>query len=621
MDISQEILSNITVYMKYAKYLPEKQRRETWEELVTRNKEMHQRKFPDLTEEIEHVYKLVYEKKVLPSMRCLQFSEKPIEINPVRAYNCSYTAVDHPKVFSEIMFLLLCGTGVGYSVQKHHVAKLPVIRKPQPDRAYGTRRFLVPDSIEGWADAIDMLIQSFFKGGPDIVFDFRDIRPKGTLLKTSGGKAPGPEPLKICLRQIKSILNEKRDGDQLLPIEVHDIMCHLADAVLAGGVRRSAMISLFSIDDEDMISCKSGSWWENNPQRGRANNSAVIVRHMIDENTFLKLWKRIEASGAGEPGLFFTHDPEIGTNPCCEISLNSQQFCNLTEINGGIIESQEKLEQAARAAAFIGTLQASYTDFHYLRPGWKRQTEKEALLGIGITGIGAGKVQKLNLEEAANIAVEENKRIAELIGINPAARVTTIKPSGTSSLVLGTSSGIHAYHSPFYLRRIRVGKNEDIYYYLYVNHTELVEDEFFKPHQQAVITIPQKAPKEAIFRTESALDLLERVKDFHIRWVKPGHVSGVNSHNVSATVSIKPDEWDEVGKWMWENRNHYNGLSVLPYSDHTYKQAPFEECDEETYERLFKSLQNVDLTKIVEMGDNTNLSGEAACAGGNCEIV
>lgn len=621
MDISQEILSSITIYMKYAKYLPEKQRRETWEELVSRNKEMHQRKFPDLTEEIEKAYKFVYEKKVLPSMRGLQFGGKAIEMNPVRSFNCSYLPIDHPKSFSEVMFLFLCGTGVGWSVQKHHIEQLPVIRKPQPYRPYGTRRYLIADSIEGWSDAVDVLIQSFFKGGPDIVFDFRDIRPKGALLKTSGGKAPGPEPLKIALRQVKSILNEKKDGDLLKPIEVHDILCFLADAVLSGGIRRSSAISIFSVDDEDMISCKSGSWWEDNPQRGRANNSAVLLRHLVDEKTFFDLWKRIEASGAGEPGFWFSNDKNAGCNPCNEASLRPFQFCNLCDINVSNLTSQQDLENRARVASFIGTLQASYTDFHYLRPIWKKTTEKDALLGIGMTGIASGEVLKYDTKTAALIANQENERVAKIIGINKSARVNVVKPSGTSSLVLGCSSGIHAYHSPFYLRRIRVGKDEDIYHYLYVNHTDLVEDEFFKPHQQAVIIVPQKAPANAITRTENALDLLERVKKIYNEWIVPGHNDGSNTHNVSATISIKPDEWERAGEWMWENRNHYNGLSVLPYSDHTYKQAPFEECDEETYEKLFKTLQAVDLTKIVEMGDNTNLTGESACAGGKCEII
>jgi ribonucleoside-diphosphate reductase alpha chain len=617
MDLSQKILSDITVFMKYAKYNKDLGRRETWEELVTRNKNMHIDKYPNLGEEIEAAYKFVYDKKVLPSMRSLQFGGKPIEISPNRIYNCGYLPVDDWRAFGEILFLLLGGTGIGFSVQKHHVEKLPEIRKPRQDRK---RRFLVGDSIEGWADAVKVLMRSYFEGTSTIEFDFSDIRPKGAKLVTSGGKAPGPEPLRLCVSQIKSILNEKEDGDQLEPIEVHDIVCHIADAVLAGGIRRAALISLFSADDEEMISCKAGNWWEKNPHRARANNSAVLVRHRVNKSFFMKLWDRIQNSNSGEPGIYFTNDKDWGTNPCCEIGLKPFQFCNLCEVNVSNIESQEDLNQRVKAAAFIGTLQASYTDFHYLRPIWRRTTEKEALLGVGLTGIGSGLAQQMDMEEAAGFAKEENKRVAKLLGIKKASRVTTIKPSGTSSLVLGCSSGIHAWHSEYYVRRIRVGKNEDIYHYLAINHPELVEDEYFRPHDTAVISVPQKAPENAILRTETSISLLERVKWFSQNWVKKGHLKGNNTHNISATVSLKEFEWDNAGEWMWSNREHYNGLSVLPYDGGTYKQAPFEDCTEVEYNRMMESLKDVDLTKIVEVDDNTNLSGEIACAGGACEV-
>jgi len=619
MNISQKILSDITVHMKYAKYNPELNRRETWEELVTRNKEMHQKKYPKIKNEIEEVYKMVYDKKILPSMRSLQFGGKPIEISPNRVYNCAYMPVDHTDAFAETMFLLLGGTGVGFSVQKHHVDKLPEIRKPNPKR---TRRYLIGDSIEGWADAVKVLVESYLGTKSSTpIFDYSDIRQKGALLVTSGGKAPGPQPLKDCIHHITKVLNSKQDGDKLSPIETHDIICHIADAVLAGGIRRAALISLFSADDDEMISCKSGSWWEKNPQRGRANNSAVLLRHKVTQEYFMELWKRIELSGAGEPGIYLSNDKDWGTNPCCEIGLRPYQFCNLCEVNASDIESQEDLEKRARGAAFIGTLQAGYTDFHYLRDVWKRTTEKDALIGVGMTGIGSGVVLGYDMKSAAKAVKDENERVANLIGINKAARTTTVKPSGTSSLVLGTSSGIHAWHNDYYLRRIRVGKNEAIYNYLSENHPELIEDEFFRPHDTAVITIPQKAPEGSILRYESVFQMLERVKKVSQEWVKSGHRGGQNTHNVSATVSIKKEEWDLVGDWMWKNRKFYNGLSVLPYSEHTYTQAPFEDCDEETFEKLVTTLKNVDLTKVVELQDNTDLSGEIACAGGACEII
>jgi len=611
------ILSDITVFMKYAKYNETLGRRETWDEIVTRNKEMHQKKYPELKLEIERVYKLVYDKKILPSMRSLQFGGKPIEISPNRVYNCAFIPIDDWRAFGETLFLLLGGTGVGYSVQKHHTEKLPEIRKPRKDR---TKRFLISDSIEGWADAVKYLMKSYFTGGAEINFDFSDIRPKGAKLVTSGGKAPGPEPLKICIRQIKSILNEKEDGEQLSSIETHDIICHIADAVLAGGIRRAALISLFSADDEEMISCKFGKWWETNPQRGRANNSAVLLRHQVKKSFFMDLWKKIELSNSGEPGIYLSNDKEWGTNPCCEIGLRPFQFCNLCEVNVSNIESQEDLEERTAAAAFIGTLQAGYTDFHYLRSVWKRTTEKDALLGVGLTGIGSGKAQQYDLKAAAQSAIDENKRIASLLGIKPAARVTTIKPAGTSSLTLGCSSGIHAWHNDYYIRRLRVGKNEAIYSYLSKWHPELVEDEYFRPHDTAVISIPQKAPEGAMLRHEDALDLLERVKWFNQNWVQPGHKKGQNTHNISATVSVKEDEWETVGEWMWKNREHFNGLSILPYDGGTYVQAPFEDCDKNVYETMLKSLKSVDLRFVVEDDDNTNLSGELACAGGACEV-
>ena len=619
MDASQKILSDLTVYMKYAKYVPELNRRETWEELVTRNMNMHIKKYPNLESEIRMVYEVfVKTKKVLPSMRSMQFGGRPIEISPNRIYNCAYLPIDHLDAFSESMFLLLGGTGVGYSVQRHHVEKLPEVRKPNPNR---TRRFLVGDSIEGWADAIKVLMKSYF--GENLStpeFDFSDIRPKGARLITSGGKAPGPQPLKDCIHQLKKILDAKKEGEKLTPIEAHDMICHIADAVLSGGIRRAALISLFSADDSEMISCKSGTWWEQNPQRGRANNSATLVRHKITKDFFMDLWKRVEASGAGEPGIYFTNDKDWGTNPCCEIALRPNQFCNLCEVNVSDIESQVDLNARVKAAAFIGTLQAGYTDFHYLRDIWRRTTEKDALIGVSMTGIGSGVVLGYDMTEAAKIVKEENARVAEMIGINKSARTTTVKPAGTTSLTLGTSSGIHAWHNDYYIRRIRVGKNESIYQYLSIHHPELVEDEFFRPHDTAVISVPQKAPEGAILRTESPFQLLDRIKKITQEWVRPGHRSGSNTHNVSATVSLKPEEWELAGEWFWENRDFYNGLSVLPYSDHTYVQSPFEDCTKEEYERLFESLTNLDLSKVVELDDETDLSGELACSGNSCEI-
>ena len=617
MDLEKKILSDITVHMKYAKYIDAKQRRENWEELVTRNMDMHVKKFPHLKSEISNAYQYVFSKKVLPSMRSMQFGGKPIEVSPNRIFNCAYAPIDDYRVFGEIMFLLLGGTGVGYSVQRHHVEKLPEIHKP----SNRSRRFLIGDSIEGWADAVKSLITSYFKGSSRLRFDFSDIRPKGARLVTSGGKAPGPQPLRECLVKVEGVLDGKENGDQLTSIEVHDIVCYIADAVLAGGIRRAALISLFSADDEEMIAAKAGAWWELNPQRGRANNSVVVMRHKIDKSTFMDLWTRVEESRSGEPGFYFSNDKDWGCNPCCEIGLRPNQFCNLVEINVSDVQTQEELNERSIAASFIGTLQASYTDFHYLRPIWKRTTEKEALIGVSMTGIASGGVLKLNLKEASLKVNMENRRVAMQIGINPAARTTCVKPAGTTSLALGTSSGIHAWHNDYYIRRLRVGKNEAIYNYLMKNIPELVEDCKFRGHDTAILSIPQKAPEGAILRHETAFDLLERVKKVSEEWIQGGHHKGSNSHNVSATITIKDDEWDETGKWMWENRGCYNGLSVLPHDGGTYVQAPFEDCDEETYEKMLALVKNINLDLVIETEDETDLSGEIACGGGgSCEI-
>ena len=619
-QINNKILSDITVHMKYAKYVPELKRRETWEELVDRNKQMHIRKYPSLKEQIETNYDFVYKKKVLPSMRSLQFGGKPIEISPNRLYNCAYLPIDHIDSFSECMFLLLSGCGVGYSVQLHNIKKLPEIIKPHSVRK---RRFVIGDSIEGWSDAIKVLIKSYLgsKRSSKIKFDYSDIRPKGATLVTSGGKAPGPQPLKECLLKIKGILDAKQDGDKLKSIEVHDVVCHIADAVLAGGIRRAALISLFSAYDEEMIACKSGNWWETDPQRGRANNSAVLMRHKITKEFFLDLWKRIELSGSGEPGIYFNNDKDWGTNPCCEIALRPFQFCNLCEVNVSNVVNQEDFNSRVKAAAFIGTLQAGYTEFHYLREIWQETTERDALIGVSMTGVGSAAVLQLDMKEAASIVKAENRRVASIIGINQAARTTCVKPAGTTSLVLGTSSGIHAWHNKYYIRRMRVGKNEAIYNYLAIHHPELIQDEYFRPHDTAVIEIPQAAPKGSIIRTESAFDLLERVKRVATDWVATGHKTGSNTHNVSATISLKEKDWEPAGEWMWKNRNTYNGLSVLPYDGGTYTQAPFEDITKAKYDEMTKTLQDIDLTKVIENTDNTDLSGELACAGGSCEIT
>lgn len=616
MDLEKKILSDITVFSKYARFDHDKQRRETWEEIIDRNVKMHVTRYPALKDKIEEVYeRSVYPKRVLPSMRSLQFAGKAIDRNPSRIYNCAYLPIEDTRAFSEIMFLLLGGTGVGYSVQYRHISKLPLVVGPTEK----SRRFVISDDIEGWADSVRILVEAYFLGKPKPEFDYDNIRQKGTELVVSGGKAPGPDPLRTCLRAIERVL-AAAVGRGLRPIEAHDIACYEADAVLAGGIRRAAMISLFSMDDEEMIKAKSGEWYNDNPQRGRANNSVVLHRLETSREQFDQLWHSVRASGAGEPGFYWTNNYDWGTNPCCEIALRPYQFCNLTEINTTDIVDQSDFNSRARDASFIGTLQAGYTNFHYLRPIWQLTTEEDALVGVGMTGIASGAIEHLDEQEAARVAVDTNFIIAATIGVKPASRVTTVKPSGTSSLVVGSSSGIHGWHAPYYLRRMRFGKDEDIYKYLKRAIPKLVEDEYFRPDSQAVIGIPQRAPRTAVYRSEPALGLLERVKRYNANWVGVGYRTGDNHNNVSVTVSIKEDEWEPVGAWMWKNRDTYNGISVLPYDGGSYKQTPFEDITEDEYNRLSQYLTDIDLSKVNEKEDNTDLAGEAACAGGACEI-
>lgn len=682
MNNSQQTLSDVVIHSKYARHVAAKGRRETWEEIVDRyltmmlgkygkegdllNWSYYKDKSKDSTwtkflspmgREILTNGQYLYSKAVLPSMRAAQFAGEAVSKNQARLYNCSFLPIDHPASFSETMFLLLGGTGVGYSVQTHHIAQLPPVFKAQGKAT----KFLVGDSIEGWADAVKALVYYYLgKRKHKPRFDFSDIRAKGSRLVTAGGKAPGPAPLRTCLAKMEGILEVKQDGEHLTSLECHDLLCLIADAVLAGGIRRAAMIALFSPQDQPMLTCKDGNWWELNPQRGRSNNSAVLLRSETTQDQFQDLWKKISASYSGEPGIYFTNDLDLGTNPCCEISLQPYQFCNLTEVNAGnIVESvkyacrrtentkvlpnwlpqhfyQQELTNRVRVATFFGTLQAGFTDFHYLRPIWKETTEEDALIGVGITGICSGDILDLNLQEASQVVVKENKRVAALIGINAAARTTCIKPSGTTSCVIGSSSGIHAWHSKYYIRNIQCKVGDDLYTYFHTHHPGLVKVMDLDPNS-AVIGIPQMAPEGAVLReNENALQMLDRVFQFYSQWVKPGHQSGNNTNNVSATVSVDPNrdyprfgemldqglnrigEWELVGETLWNNRHQFNGMSVLPEDGGNYKDAPFQVCTKEEYEDRFALCEGIDLTLILEEDDNTTLAESVACAGGAC---
>lgn len=660
-----DIMSDIIIHMKYSKYNFEKERKENWEEIVYRNMEMHIKKFPLAKPIIEQAYKLVFDKKVFPSMRSLQFGGEAINRNNVKMFNCSYLPVDSRESFSEIFYILLCGTGVGYSVQNHHINKLPKIKKPL-DKSQ-TNKFVIEDSIEGWADSILALLICYTENKevietinaeklsleiaegdmknkekftekikfdsikPMIEFDYSKIRPKGSLISSSTAKAPGPDGLKKTHEKLIKILESKNDGDKLSSLECHDIICHISDCVLSGGIRRASLISFFDADDIEMMNCKTGDWYIDNIQRSNANNSVVLYKPELKREDFDNFFDITEKSGSGDPGLFFTNDKNknICSNPCAEISLNPYQMCNLCEISAKDILSKEDFIERVKAATLIGTLQASYTNFHYLRPVWKETTDREALLGIGITGLANGNIEDDWLEEGANIAREYNLWISKHIGINSAARITCVKPSGTVSLVAGVSSGVHPWYAPYYIRRITVNSEEPIYKYLKNNHPELIETVEYKNSEGEVtsikhtINIPIKAPDGAICRKdETEIEFLERIKKLNLKWINPGHVKGVNKHNVSCTVPVKNDNWGLVKEWMWENKDYYSAIALLPYyeEDNTYQQLPHEEISREKYLSMVNFLKKIDLDSIKEF-EYRNFESEPSCSAGSCEIL
>jgi len=612
------ILADITHHMKYARYLPKRRRREVFRETVDRNMLMHLDRFPHLEQDIMEAFESVYLYKVLPSMRSMQFAGQAMTRNHARMYNCSYTHIDDPAVFKEVMFLLLSGCGVGYSVQYPHVNRLPPIQKPQ-----GAISHIIDDSIEGWADAVGVLTDAYFYGKPQPLFIYDRIRPAGAPIATSGGVAPGPDCLKTALEQVAALLRAQSVGKKLRPIVCHDLLCHLAAAVLAGGVRRSSYIAHFSPTDKEMLTCKAGDWWDTQPQRALANNSAVFLRNQLTLPDFYEYWGLLRDSGAGEPTIFQTNDRDVGCNPCGEISLRSCGFCNLVEINAATIKDQADFEHRARMAARIATLQATFTGFHFLRPVWQKRAEEEALIGVGMTGIAAGNILNLNIRQAAYSVIGENRAMAAKLGLNAALRTTTVKPSGTSSLELSksrlVSSGVHGYHDRFYLRRMIVAHTEPIYRYLKEHHPYMLEESVYRPETESVITLPLAAPEGAITRDEGPGALLSRVLRLQQDWVKVGHRHGVNTNNVSCTIPLKDDEWDEVALWWWKHRDQFVSITFIPHNGGNYKQTPFETITEREFQRRVDELKPVDLKQVKEGSDNTKRRQAVACAGGQCE--
>lgn len=613
---SNKLLSDVVAFRTYAKYIPHLQRRETLQETTNRTMNMHLERFPKLSGEITKSFSLVHELKIMPSMRSMQFSGEAVSSNNSRSYNCSFVNLTYERAFSEILFLLLSGTGVGFSVQKRHVSKLPTIRKPK-EEGY----FRVHDSIEGWAQSLHVLLDAYFNGAIRPDYDFSSIRPKGSYLVTTGAKAPGHEPLRHMLTQVdKNLANAI--GRKLKPIEVHDIVCLIADCVLAGGIRRAALISLFDKDEEEMLKCKSGSWWEKYPYRARANNSVVLHRDDTTKEEFDHVLRMCEESKAGEPGIFWTNDYDQGTNPCAEISLNSNQFCNLTSINQTGVTTEKEFFKRIRAAAVIGTLQASYTNFPYLSEIWRQTTEREALLGVSFTGVAdsMGFVTPELLREGAKLVIQTNEEIAKKIGINLAARTTCLKPEGTVSTIVGSSSGVHDRHAKYYIRRIRMNESDPLAKYLKIVIPDLVEKDIFS-ETGVVVSIPQESPKGSVTREQSsALSMLERANLYNLNWIKSGHRSGVNRHNCSVTISVRDDEWDSLREAMWETRENYTGVALLPYDGGSYQQAPFEDIDEAKFKEMEKLVKHIDLTQVREIEDFTNRGEIVACAGGVCEV-
>ncbi len=940
MNKSNKLLSEIVAYRTYAKHINALNRRESLEETINRNMVMFLDKYPKLSSDIVKAFKQVHDLKVMPSMRSLQFGGEAIHKNNVRLFNCSFANVTYTRVFAESLYLLLSGTGFGYSVQRRHISQLPTIRMPKEENV-----FIVHDSIEGWADSLDALMNAYFYGAVRPLFDLSRIRSKGSYLVTTGAKAPGPEPLKQMLAKVESMI-KSAIGRKLTSIEVHDIVCVISDCVLAGGIRRAALISLFDKNDDLMLKCKHGNWWEKHPYRARANNSAVLHRDETTYEEFKHVFDMCIASNAGEPGFFWTNDYDVSTNPCCfvgstliktdkgyerldtlagrevnlvnkdnkiakgkvwssgvkstlvikntngemfqcttdhrfllndgtecvaedlhgkrimpnvnlnntndeftklgfiqgdgsltrlnssahkglevhigrndkdiaslfnieydedirsyyingyndilrdlqfdastlvtrefpktfdnwsdsqklsfvrgmysangsiikhnriayksvsknlinklssylksigitnyittnkpkdvnfsngiyeckesydlnissfrscvkfaeligfvhnyksesllnlinekspvinsitlsgyetvydfnlddethwgvissdgvvgyvahncEISLRSNQFCNLSTINLTGIKSDKDLNNRVYAAALLGTLQAGFTDFPYLSEKWRAVTEEEALIGVSFTGIAdSANLSGEELQKAAKLVLEVNEKYARKIGTNLSARTTAIKPEGTASCVLGSSSGIHARHSDYYLRRVRMNKDDELAMYLSRVIPDLVEADLFSS-SGVVVTIPQESPKHAITRhSESAMDLFNRVKHYYANWILPGHRSGPNTHNVSCTINYKPEEVPELLNALWNDRNSYAGISLLPFSDAVYQQAPFEDCNKETFDKYEKLVKEIDLTKVMELEDKTNRGEQLACAGGVCEL-
>jgi ribonucleoside-diphosphate reductase alpha chain len=622
---------------KYARHRDDLGRREVYDETVARVEDMHLRRFAHIdgfNTEIREAFDLVREQRVLPSMRTLQFGGAAIETNHARAYNCSASLVDRPRVFAEAMFLLLSGCGVGYSVQYDHVDKLPKLGRINTKSVI---HHVIQDSIEGWADALDTLVNSYLTGDY-VEFSYHLIRPAGSPLRTSGGKAPGHLKLRESIETVRRVLDGAQER-KLRPIECHKIFCAAASAVLSGGIRRSAMIALFSPEDAEMLNAKTNpQWFKDNPDFAYANNSVVLQLEDVRKKQLKRVLQMTRSYG--EPGFFFASSPTHVTNPCCEIALdpvfvdeNGNQhtgwsMCNLSEINAARLDTLNDFERAARAATLIGTMQATYTDFPYLGKVTEKIVRRDALLGVGMTGIQDRPDIARNYDYQKVVAekcVRWNTEFAEKLGINAAARITCVKPSGTTSLELGSvGSGIHPHHARRYIRRVTADELEAVFQeFRKVNAGMCVR----KPDGKWVIEFPVEAPEGALVKEDvSAVQFLEMVRQTQLAWVKTGTARGALNHNVSNTAVVRENEWDEVAEYLWKNKECFTGVSLLSDTGDTdYAFAPLEAVKNEAQERRWNELcmlyKTVDYSAMYEESDETALRGEIACAGGACSIA
>ena len=631
---------------RYSRWLPEEGRRETWPETVSRYftffdehlMEMHEYKLPkELRKEIEEA---VLDLTVMPSMRCIMTAGEALKRENIAGYNCSYVAVNRPQAFDEILYVLMNGTGVGFSVERQFVSQMPSVA----EEFHETDTVItVADSKLGWAKAFKEMVGMLYIGQIPR-WDTSKVRPAGAPLKTFGGRASGPEPLESLFNFAVNIFKNAA-GRKLSSIECHDIVCKIAEIVVVGGVRRSALISLSNLSDDRMRAAKHGQWWDNNPQRALANNSACYSEKP-DIGVFMDEWKALYESKSGERGIFNRESAvkmaerngrrdtnyEFGTNPCSEILLRDREFCNLSEVVVRVTDTVETLKKKARLAAILGTIQSTLVNFKYVSAGWKKNCEEERLLGVSLTGImdspltngtrgkTNGSMVELNtlpqlLDELREVVIDTNKEFAKKIGINQSVATTCVKPSGTVSQLTDAASGIHARHNPYYIRTVR-GDKKDPLTKMMSDEGFPVEDDHLNPTHTAVFSFPMKVEKGAVFRSDkTAIEQLELWKTYQEHWCE---------HKPSVTISVKEQEWMDVGAWVYKNFDYMSGVSFLPFSEHTYKQAPYQDCEKKEYEDLLKLMPtNIDWTKLAEYErtDMTVGSQELACTAGVCEVV